>query len=694
MKALWTANELIALQVPGMPTTRAAIFKRAEREGWKWQTMPGFGAPRGYEFESLPQPVRLKLAKDELKAKPQQELALMEPAKLPVVSAAGMAGAAKRRLEARLDVLAAFDRFVVAAGITRSRAVKLFAAEYTAGSVEVDAATRAEIPGLGRSTLHDWLTWREQQGAERLALNYRATAQSPIDADPRLRTALLGLYQAYPNLSASILRKTLRDNLPADCHIPSERAILRWFQAWKAQNPVDALRWHDPDAAKSKYQLALGDAAAGIERANQVWQMDASPADVMCVDGRWKLSVIIDIATRRVMVLVTKQPRAIAHLALFRRMALAYGLPELVKTDRGQDYRAREFKLAMAAFAIVHRECKAFSPEMKPFIERFIGTLQHSLMERLPGYVGHNVADAQAIRARAAFSKRLGESNERLYQVELTAVELQMNINRWIETEYHQERHSTLGCAPNEMAAKLGAGLKPVPSERSLDICLMPLATGAGLRVVGKKGLAVDGLEFGASWMAYRMGLQVIVRLDPVDAGVIHCFDPMTHQHIGVAHNLALLGTSRRELAIEAKTAQRTLAQARDAAVRPFEKQLQANRIARAKADGEQYMPETITISMPGAKHRGLEHLRAVTVSEAPALPAPEPEVVEQQPVDDNEVPLDEAAFVAWVLRGKGDARHRQWVIDKARDSQGFAAFYELDEAKLNALESAEARAA
>ncbi|OYX83438.1 MAG: hypothetical protein B7Y75_05370 [Azorhizobium sp. 35-67-5] len=112
---------------------------------------------------------------------------------------------------------------------------------------------------------------------------------------------------------------------------------LRTFQAalklWKEVHRVDLTALTDPDGFKNRYRHSGTGSLAHIRRPNQLWQIDASPIDMLCVDGRYSIYVAIDIFTRRILVYVTRTPRSEAVCLLMRRAILAWGVPEEVKTD-------------------------------------------------------------------------------------------------------------------------------------------------------------------------------------------------------------------------------------------------------------------------------------------------------------------------------------------------------------------------
>ncbi|MDE0335673.1 MAG: transposase family protein, partial [Defluviicoccus sp.] len=98
--------------------------------------------------------------------------------------------------------------------------------------------------------------------------------------------------------------------------------------------------------------------------------------------------------------------RATAIAALLRRCILEWGVPETVRTDEGRDYTSRHVVGALADLEIAHDLCPPYTPDAKPFVERAIGTLARDLFAFLPGFSGHDVADAQALRARKSFAAR------------------------------------------------------------------------------------------------------------------------------------------------------------------------------------------------------------------------------------------------------------------------------------------------
>lgn len=552
-KEWWTVQELLALKVTGFPATFQGVNKIATRQDWRWQTMPGNGGPRGYHLTSLPEAVRLHIAR----ASARKVVSLPVPRhetkfEAPYINIAALTGRRKLRLEARSLILYALSQFQQQAGVSPSKSIALFVPLYNAGEIEIEDEIRAEVPKISRSTLHLWLTQQHEEGPARLAGKYRRTKFSEVEKSPALQNALLGIFAHKPHLSTRVVYKALKKHLPAGVSMPSLRSVQRYMANWREKNPVATLHLADPDATRSKYRPAFGSYGAQVTRRNQLWELDATPGDAMLVDGRHHVVACIDVASRRARVLVTKTSRASAVAALLRLCMLDWGIPEAIKTDNGADFKAKTIRQAVGALQIEHRLCRPYNPQQKPHIERFIGTLNHTFFELLPGYSGHSVAEAQALRAQRTFANRRGKPDVQLFQAKLNRDELQAAAEHWLSLHYEQDEHAGIGCSPLQMAEKLGPGVRGhVPNLHDLDMLLLDAPQG-GVRTVLKQGISVDANWYVSEELALHMGQQLLVRLDPADLGIIHCFEPETARFVCSATDVTLLGTSRKEIAIKA----------------------------------------------------------------------------------------------------------------------------------------------
>jgi putative transposase len=345
---------------------------------------------------------------------------------------------------------------------------------------------------------------------------------------------------------------------------PPVSTIKRWLKDFKASNKPALLMFKNPDGYKNKYRVAFGSQSDGITRPNQQWQQDSTIGDAMqradlafnCVEpgtGEIKRHAIIasiDVLTRRAKVVVAPTSSSNAVKLVTRQCIADWGKPEQIKTDNGKDYTAQDFDFALSSLGIEHPLCTPFSPEQKPYVERFIGTLMHDLFPMLEGFVGKSVAERKAIESGKSFAQRFGLGG---IDIRLGARQLQAMINTWLD-DYHARVHSSLGCSPNEMAARHSTSVLRI-DDRALDIFLMPVA-GKGTRVVAKQGIPMPGAWFRAPELAAHVGSTVRCRQDELDLGTLHVF-AMDGSYICKALDHTLLGINRGELAAKSHAIQK-----------------------------------------------------------------------------------------------------------------------------------------
>ena len=268
-----------------------------------------------------------------------------------------------------------------------------------------------------------------------------------------------------------------------------------------------------------------------------------------CADGkRCSLVGSIEIWSRRFRILAVPESRATAIAALLRRCILERGVPEAVRTDQGKDYFSRHVAGALNDLAIEHDRCPAYRPDRKPFIERALGTMARELFPKLPGFTGHNVAQAQALRERKSFAGRRGERDAEVYNADLTIEELQERIEDWCDSTYGRRAHTSLaGASPFERAASWQGELRWIHDERALDALLAPPA-GDGWRTICKKGIRLDSAYYIAGPLGSLVGERVKLRRDPADAGRIHVYRE-DGSFVCVAENPAATGADQAAIA-------------------------------------------------------------------------------------------------------------------------------------------------
>lgn len=560
IKQWFTAQELADLVLPDMPETAFGVRKKADAEHWPSRPRKGRGGGREYNIAALPQAARLALVDRLVDAGRLEDLdADEQPQHI---------SAADRKRDAKLIILKRLDELQNANGIGRVDARTIFATLYNEGSAAgIPGWVRDTVASVSERSLRRWDAAVKKQDVKRLGRgqnNRKGTGILDLAEGGRVKEYIEALVLAQPHLTAGRIRDMLRAEFGTELEyrgrhvaLPKVRSITRFVSRFREENKREYLLHTNPDAYKSKYQLALGKADADVSRLNQHWEIDASPADVLCRDGRYNIYAVIDVWSRRVMFLVTRTPATVGSLALIRRAILEWGVPEVIKTDNGSDFVSGHFMTAIKGLGIEQVPCPRFTPEGKPHVERVFRTLQHDLMSFLPGFIGHNVSDRKAIESRKTFAKRLGEDDKDAFSVGLSHEELQDHLIAWTRDFYEHREHSSIGTTPFKRAASWKQPVYRIENERALDLMLAPLAGSNGIRTVTKKGLRIDGGVFWNGGLLPYIGKRVFVRHDPEDMGRVYCFDEDTGEFIDTAIDHNRLGVTREAASRASKAAQK-----------------------------------------------------------------------------------------------------------------------------------------
>lgn len=533
----------------------------------------------------------------------------------------GMAESAKERMHAKLQALKILELYRIEHGLTKQVAAVKFCEAFNAGDLAVDDDVRRQFPELKPKTVENWRLTLKRDGIAALAGHYgNRKGQNTIDSQPKLRDHIVGFLVEFPHARSTRVMEFLAARFRGSTliELPSERTLRRWIEDWKSRNEQTYTAITNPDAWKNQYKAAFGSLSEHIVRLNQLWELDCTPADLMLTDGRHTLAGGVDVYSRRMTVLVTKTARSSSNAQLLRKKIIAEGKPEIVKTDQGKDFISREFTTFLAAVEIEHAISNKFSPWEKPHIERGFRTFSHDLLELLPGYVGHNVAEAQELRARQSFADRLFEKNATV-EIKMTAAEFQSFCDEWCERRYAHRAHEGLnGKTPLQMAAEWAHPIERV-DERALDMLLMEVPAG-GTRIVQKKGLRLPDGWYIAPELERYVGQPVHVRY--LDAGrvVVYAMEPWSFVCIAVEPDLA--GYSRREIAAKTREMQKRRVQEERAALREITRSI-TPRDAAAEILRDNAIASGKVVMLPRrAEHVTTDALDAATDARA-AIDAP-----------------------------------------------------------------------
>lgn len=562
-------SDLIGL--PGVPTTHQSITRIARTAQWTRRRRKATGGGYEYHISALPPETRGaflsrecpdQVAAGEIAAHRAAMAADIESrataAKLEetLATAAGLAGERARRADARLAVIRYFETFIEARGISMRQGAAAFCKLYTDGAINAEDWVRDAVPGVTAKTLKRWRSTIRRAGVAGLAGKYgNRKGAGKIDGNPAVLSFLTAFLTEKPHASAQRAMRGLRARFDG-AELPAYRTVQRWLEKYRRENEETLTAVANPDEWKSKYMVAFGDASEKVLRLNQLWELDSTIGDVMLSDGRHAVVGVVDVWSRRLKLLVSKTSTATAVAALMRRAMLDWGVPEEIKTDNGADYKSRHIGRVVAGLDITQTLCHAFSPWEKPHIERAFKTFSHDLVELLEGFVGHSVADRQAIEARHAFADRLFKKNQSV-EIRMTAAAFQQFCDDWTEDLYAHSPHEGLGgVAPFNRAAEWRGEVRRIENERALDVLLAEAPGGDGLRTVGKKGVRVDGATYIAPELEAYVRQRVQVRYDETDIGKLFIFDEDS-AFVCVAEAPEITGIDRQTVANEAKARQR-----------------------------------------------------------------------------------------------------------------------------------------
>lgn len=563
---LWVSAQQIAEaakdgRMPGLPTTKRRVNALAAREGWADAGLARVrkgregGGGLEYHIDVLPAPARAAWLASHLHVETHDTRPVIQETQINDTA------------DARTVILSLAGKFQVENALPQTAADAMFTELFNAGSIDLPSWITDAVPSVSARSLARWRK-AAASGAGPTGRG-RPKGSGILDtADGgQVRALILAAIAKQPFLSAKHLRIYVKDNygktLTTTCPktgvektvpLPSIRAFQSVITRWKDEYRNELLRLTDPD----KYRSHIRFSATGSQRAdrlNEVWQIDASPADVMLKGGRHSIYMAVDVYSRRAIVLVSKTPRASAVGLLIRKCIMAWGVPERIHTDNGSDFVARQTKRLFSALEIEIELSNPYEPTDKGIVERTIGTYQRDIAV-CPGFIGHSVADRKVIENRRAFDKRLGATDEALYDVDMDFAEFQDWSDIWAADMYGRDKHGGLKQrTPFEVAASYAGTVRKIEHEAALDVLLAPIASNGGVRRVTKQGVRVDGALYLP--MSAMPGDDVLVRMDPADMGRVMLFHPETEAYLGEALNAELAGLNPAEVIAKAKAMQR-----------------------------------------------------------------------------------------------------------------------------------------
>ncbi len=483
-----------------------------------------------------------------------------------------------------------------------------------------DNARLEHMLGLARVAL----SRGKRAGARRRAAAELAPA---APARPRGRPAGTGYFDLNPAVADAVMVTLARRRISArnmmgllratfaDAEMPSRKTLQRFMTDYEERDQVFLASRRDPDLFKSRYRPALGRADASVTHAHEVWEIDTTKVDVHCTDGRKCIIGIIDRWSRRARYQIVESESGQSVRRMLIDTIIAWGvMPERLKVDNGSGYVNASVTSACETLGIVLDPCLPGHPEDKPFVERLFGTFMRERASLLPGFAGHNVAQAQALRAAA--KKKTGRA---VIEPKVHSAALQEVINGWIDGEYHLRVHSTLGMSPMEKWQRSPVEATAAPGE---DVLRLALSAFVRTGTVTKRGVVWKGGRYWAAPLAPLVGRQISIRRDEEDLGALFIFDE-DGAYICTAINHHRAGVPEQAFAMAAKADMDRHVAERNAVLAAAKRHYSVDKAIDGLLRAEAEAAGKIVHLAPRTARRDTAAMRSMADAPSPALPVP-----------------------------------------------------------------------
>ncbi len=370
-------------------------------------------------------------------------------------------------------------------------------------------ATAAHIPFR---TAQRWVSRYRQFGLAALARKKRTDTGQHRELSATLKTAIEGVALQKPPLPvATICRQARRIAHHLGEAPPSYWVVYRIVSALPAD--LMTLAHEGTTAYSQTFELIHRREA---DRPNAIWQADHTPLDILLVrpDGppaRPWLTTVIDDHSRAVAgyVLSFEAPSAL-HTSLALREAIwrkenprwrVCGIPDVLYTDNGRDFRSRHLEQVGADLKIRLVFSIPGQPRGRGRIERFFCTVNEMFLCELEGYA----PAGRGMRGTPTLTMAAFEAKFRTFLLDI----------------YHRRDNADTKTPPVERWEANGFLPRMPDSLEQLDLLLIQVAQA---RHVRPDGIHFQRLRYLSTTLAAYVGETVTLRIDPRDMAEIRVF--------------------------------------------------------------------------------------------------------------------------------------------------------------------------
>jgi putative transposase len=250
------------------------------------------------------------------------------------------------------------------------------------------------------------------------------------------------------------------------------------------------------------------------ERANEVWQADHTPLDIVVLDEdgqpqRPVLTIVLDDYSRAVSgYYLAFEPPSSMRVALALRQAIwrkedrswsICGIPERLYTDRGSDFVSQHIEQVSIDLKFELNQTLPRQPQGKGKVERFFKTVNQMFLSTLPGYT-FGASDPEAV---------------------LTLEELESKFKEWLLNEYMVREHSETRSSPRAKWECFDFVPRMPDSREMLNHLLLTVARS---RRVQRDGIRFNGYRYFDVNLAGYVQEEVTIRYDPRDMAEIFIY--------------------------------------------------------------------------------------------------------------------------------------------------------------------------
>jgi putative transposase len=370
----------------------------------------------------------------------------------------------------------------------------------------ISQKVRALETGVSRRTISRLIEKFKSGGIEVLKRKTRADKGLPRVSENAFKF-IKGKLLTYPQVSFATIQRQL-DRLGA--HATEFTASYQQIRRIKHGLSEDllVLARSEKEFEETRELLLRHEAAFP----NEMWQCDHKHLDIFVWDGSGNavkpvLTAIIDDYSRALMgYYLDVDPPSAQRTAITLRQAiwqknnrkwLVCGIPDILYTDRGSDFRSRRIKQIAAELGFIRRRRRPGKPQGGGKVERFFGTVNQLLMSELPGYTPEDHPPATP---------------------GLRIQQLQATFDEWAISEYMHRIHSEIGESPFSRWSNHHQHPRLAPSLESLDVLLM---TVPDTRIVQQDGVRIFNLRYWATEFCGLTTKHVTARYDPRDISTV-----------------------------------------------------------------------------------------------------------------------------------------------------------------------------